>query len=399
MRRVLIFISTLIFSVNSSSQSVYDYLVQAKALIESGNQDNAVELLSVALKKQEHSSLLVMRAEAFLKKGETSSAVNDLKSANNVLQNSGDFGLARIYALNGDVSASLFHLERNLKSSFRKSEKEIMLEDAFTRIENTPEWRLFWKNDWYSDAEKGLAEIEYDLSRGNKDDAVTLLEELRKRFPYENNVVYAGTLVSLAEGKYQETVKIITGLLAGEPDNEEYLRTLAEAQMEASNFAGASTTYSKLMNAGFADADLLIFRAGCYQKTGENEKALADVEKYLLLYPGEKTALSLAGKIRISAGDNIGALEYFSRNLRFHPTDPDCFIDRANAYLLSKSWQLAENDYSMSLDLDPGNSESWLNKGIALVNSGKTDDACHNFRQSLRLGNKRAGEFISKYCF
>jgi Flp pilus assembly protein TadD len=52
----------------------------------------------------------------------------------------------------------------------------------------------------------------------------------------------------------------------------------------------------------------------------------------------------------------------------------------------------------MSLDLDPGNSDAWLSKGVSLVNSGKTEDACHDFRRSFALGNKKAVEYISKYC-
>ena len=62
------------------------------------------------------------------------------------------------------------------------------------------------------------------------------------------------------------------------------------------------------------------------------------------------------------------------------------------------SWEWAANDFGMSLDLDPGNPEVWLSKGIALANEGHTDDACHDFRQSMRLGNKRAPDYISKYC-
>ena len=69
-----------------------------------------------------------------------------------------------------------------------------------------------------------------------------------------------------------------------------------------------------------------------------------------------------------------------------------------NSYLLSKSWDYAAQDYSMSLDLAPGNPDTWLKKGIALVNSGKTEDACHDFRQALSLGSKRATEYISRYC-
>jgi Flp pilus assembly protein TadD len=108
--------------------------------------------------------------------------------------------------------------------------------------------------------------------------------------------------------------------------------------------------------------------------------------------------LSLAGRAEAASGDNIKALEYFSENLKLHPNDAECYTDRANAYFMSKSWNLAIKDYSMSLDLQPGNPDAWLNKGISLLSEGKTDDACHDFRMSFSLGSKRATEYISRNC-
>jgi Tfp pilus assembly protein PilF len=66
--------------------------------------------------------------------------------------------------------------------------------------------------------------------------------------------------------------------------------------------------------------------------------------------------------------------------------------------MLSKSWDWAGKDYSMSLDLDPSNAVVWLNKGISLMRSGKNEDACHDFRQAMSLGSKQAADYISRYC-
>jgi Flp pilus assembly protein TadD len=205
-------------------------------------------------------------------------------------------------------------------------------------------------------------------------------------------------LINLSAGKYPEAIKIISGLTAVYPENEKYLRLLAKTQTAASNPAGASVTYSKLITSGVADAQLLILRAESYRKTGENEKALADINKFLDFYPENISALSLAGKTEAADGDNLKALDYFSQNLKLHPNDAECYVDRANSFFVSKSWEWAIKDYSMSLDLKPGNSEVWLNKGISLLNAGKADDACHDFRRSFALGNKRASEYISRNC-
>jgi len=61
-------------------------------------------------------------------------------------------------------------------------------------------------------------------------------------------------------------------------------------------------------------------------------------------------------------------------------------FDRANSYFISKSWDMAINDYSMSLDLKPANSDVWLNKGIALLNTGKMGRRLSRFQNIFQTG-------------
>jgi tetratricopeptide (TPR) repeat protein len=398
MKKTIILISALIYTGIIYGQSAFETLLEAKALSNNGESSKAIELLSSAIAKKQDFRLYIERAETYMQKGDYAGAMSDYNTANSLTGHSGDYGLARLYALKGETATSIRHLEMNLSSSFRKSEKEIVMDPAFSRIENTPEWRQFRKKEWYSSLETGISEIEYYISINRREDAVEVLSGLEGIYKGNEEILYANALVNLSAGKPTEAIKILTGITASDPDNEKYLKLLAKAQTEVSNPAGASVTYSKLLALEVPDAGLLVLRAECYRKTGETQKAMADVEKYLSLYPHDKTALSLAGKIKTASGDNLKALEYFSENLKYHPWDPECYIDRANSYMLSKSWEWAISDYSMSLDLDPANSEAWLNKGIARLNAGNPEDACHDFRQSLKLGNKRATDYISKYC-
>jgi tetratricopeptide (TPR) repeat protein len=379
-------------------QEATDNLMKARALSETGKPEAAINLLSGIINGTGDSRLYTERAEAYLLKGDYSAAIADYNEANKLSAASGEYGLSRIYALKGDAGTSLYHLELSMNSSFKKSEKEVLLDPAFATIDNRQEWRQFWKKEWYTGIEKGISEIEYYLSAAKTDQAKEVLNELKRNGETDTDVLYAEALVNFSSGSYGEVVKAMTELTSGDQANEKYLRLLAKAQTGASDAAGASVTYTKLINSGVADAGLLILRAGSYQKTGENERALADVRKYLDFYPDDRSALSLAGKVEARAGDNLKALQYFSDNLKLHPNDPECYIDRANSYFVSKSWTMAINDYSMSLDLKPGNSDAWLNKGIALLNSGKIEDACHDFRRAFSLGNKRVTEYISRNC-
>jgi len=398
MKKILYLILILFIPFSVYGQQSVDYLLRAKALRESGKSDASISLLTGALKESNDGRLYLERAEAYLIKGNYSDAIRDFNEANKIIPSAGEFGLSRVYALKGDASTSLYHLELNLNSIFRKSEKAVMLEPSFAVIENRPEWRQFWKKERYSSMEKSLAEIEYDISSGKIEDSRIILSELKGKDGKDDDVLYYEALINLTTGKASDAVRMASGLTLNNPDNEQYLRLLARAQTESSNPSGASLTYSHLVDLGIADAELFLLRAECYRKTGESEKAIKDIERYLGYYPENKNAISLAGKVESAAGDNLKALEYFSTNIRLHPNDALCYVDRAGSYFISRSWAMAISDYSMSLDLNPGNPDAWLNKGISQIYIGKTDDGCHDLRRAFSLGSKRATEFLSKYC-
>jgi len=383
MKRIL-FVAFLIFTTITNGQKPVDYLMKGKALIKAGKTKDAVTVLTEGLEDFRQSAIYLGRAEAFVAMGDYSQAINDFNSANNLAPSSGDYGLACIYGLKGDAATAVYHLELCMRSSYKKNEKDILLDPSFSIVENRPEWRQ--------------AEIEFAVSAGNTGEARMLLVELSGIYQGNNENIYAGALINFAEKKFVESVNALSALVVEDPDNEKYLRLFARARESSGNYAGASSTYTRLLDLNVPDPELLMLRAECYRKTGETGKALDDITHYLDLYPGNKKGLSFAGKIESASGDNLQALAYFSENLKLHPNDADCYIDRANSYFISKSWFWAIQDYSMSLDLRPDNPDAWMNKGIALLNSGKTEDACHDFRKAFSLGSKKATEYISRHC-
>ena len=383
---------------NLSGQQPVDYIFKARGLSATGKSSLALDQLTKAIDEKRESSLYLERAAIYLLEGNYSAAISDCNEANAIRPNSGEYNLARIYSVKGDPATALYHLEMNLKSEFKKSEKVIMSDPAFRNIENSQEWRKFWRIEWYTEGEKGISEIEFYISSGKIDRSREVLSELKKNPVGSEDMLYAESLINLATGKNSEVIKAISSLPSSDRMNEKYLRVFAKAQVNSGNAAGASTTYTEMLKMGIADPELLIRRAECLIKTGETDKAMEDVKNYLEIYPEDKNAISMAGKVAAQSGDNIKALEYYSENLRLHPNDPQCYIDRANSYFVSKSWEWAIKDYSMSLDLQPVNSDVWLNKGIALLQSGRVEDACHDFKKAFSLGNKKVSEYISKNC-
>ena len=376
-----------------------DAILEAKALIASGNHSKALALLSAAIESKPESRLYIERGEINLKLKNYDASLNDFNKANALEERSGDYGLAKTYAIQGDASNSMKRLAASMESIYKRSEKEIMLDPAFTVIENKPEWRQFWQKTWYNSQETGVAEIEYFVSTNKLADARNAISELKASgYSGTEETMYAEILVNIAAERFDDAVKSALTLASSENKKEKYLRVLAKAQTGQSNFAGASSTYTRLIEMGVTDAQLFIERAECFRKTGERSKALKDVERFMALYPENKEAIRLAGKLEIESGNNIKALEYFSRNVELNPNDAECYVDRANSYFSSRSWQWAISDYSMSLDLDPVNPDVWLNQGISLLSSGNVIDACYNFKRAYSLGNQRAAPYINRNC-
>ncbi|HOW09188.1 MAG TPA: tetratricopeptide repeat protein [Bacteroidales bacterium] len=398
MKRTLFYMAFSFITILAAGQKPVFYLMKGKAFIDAGNPGEAVSVLTSAMKDNHDASFYLWRGEAYLAKGDFSSAIDDFNSANKMTAASGEYGLARIYAMRNDAATAVYHLELSMRSPFRKNEKEILTDPSFAQLENKAEWRQFWKKDWYSTPEKRVAEIEYNISTGNLAEAKNIFRALSSSYPDDVVTGYSSALISIAGSMYGDAVRTLTRIVSENPGDIKCLRLLASAQELSGNPAGASASYTRLIDMNVADPELLLSRAGCYRKTGETEKAMDDITMYLEFYPGNKKALSLAGKAASAAGDNILALSYFSENVRLHPNDPECFIDRANSYFMSRSWEWAAKDYGMSLDLQPGNAEVWLNNGISLLNMGKTEDACYNFRKAFILGNRNSTEYLGKYC-
>jgi tetratricopeptide (TPR) repeat protein len=136
MKKILLLVAAFFFAGIISGQSSFEILLKARALSGTGEHSKAVEILSAAIGEKKESRLYLERAEAYFLEGDYSKAISDYNTANSLTSHSGDYGLARIYAIKGDAVASLSHLEMNLLSPFKKSEKEVMLDPSFSIIEN-----------------------------------------------------------------------------------------------------------------------------------------------------------------------------------------------------------------------------------------------------------------------
>ena len=113
-----------------SQSPVYDALLRSAALRESGKTDEALILIQGTIASNSDYRLHVESGELNLLASDTDAAMASFLRASELRAGAGSFGLARVFASRGDAVNSLKHLEENLRSAFRVSER-VCHSDAF----------------------------------------------------------------------------------------------------------------------------------------------------------------------------------------------------------------------------------------------------------------------------
>ena len=381
-----------------SAQDNNEYLTKAAAFKDRALYSEAITLYTRAMEKSDDYRLFTGRGEAFLMIGETDAAVNDFGMANKLKPGSGYLGLARAYAINNETEKAIANLQHHLQSDFRLPRKEILLDRYLSSLEETPEWRQLWKTEWYNQLEEAVAEIEYYIKAGKIKEAEDILSGVENLYREQPEILYVKGMISDASDKNTEALEYLTKAVAMDDADYNTWKLYIEQLAETGNYISAANACDRALGYFPGETALIFMKSENLRKANDRDRALEAAEEYLGLYPDDELSNRQAGLIAGEKGEYNKALRYFSKNIENHPGKAQCFTDRADIYLKIKSWDAAVYDYSMALDLWPRDGDAYYNMGIALLNSGKTEEACHDFRMALRYGNRKASGMLSKYC-
>lgn len=398
MKKIMLCLTMAVASHLVAGQVSYETILRAVSLAERGEVDEAADLLASAGDQTSGYDFLTVRGDIFIKASRINEARRDFMAAENMRQGAGMYGLARCAAAEGDAKAAAAYLEAHLKSQYRKGEPEILLDNTFRKVSSSPEWKALWKKEWYRGYERKSWEIDHYLRIGRSDLAAESWRELSAQYPDMPVTDYCNARIIMDKGRYRDAAEILAQLTVSKDTPPSWLYALAEARAGEGNWYAAASTYTRLMDAGHPDPQLLLQRSRMLIKAGDRDAAKRDLVKYISIDPDNTGALGLIGKTYAEEGAIYEALPYLNSNVEKHPGEPSAFRLRGDAWMAARSWEMAVEDYTMSLDLDPEDAAANLNLGIALINCGRTDDACHYLRKANKLGEKSASGYLARHC-
>jgi len=370
---------------------------RAVAAYERGDFRGSAGLFAELLKKDPADARLwLWRGKALFGAGEVQAALAALQEADRLRPGYGALWMARVYAATGDEDKAFTALESHLSSRWRRPRREILLDTLLEPLEGDPRWRALWQREWYTRRERASDAARGALLLHDAEAALQEIEGVLAQYPDDPHFLALKAMALTEQGRLQEARKVLGEV--PEMEDSVVLRSRVLVAEASEDHVAAAHYHEQLFGVrpdGFRE---LLAAAEAWKEADRPDRALRDVRQYLVYFPGDAAALTMAGEIQAARGETREALRLLSEAIAEDPGDPLRFLARANVYMKTHTYRYAAQDYGMALDLDPYNGEIYYRRGEAYLKTGETEKACYDFERALHYGVKKAKLYLQKYC-
>jgi tetratricopeptide (TPR) repeat protein len=197
-----------------------------------------------------------------------------------------------------------------------------------------------------------------------------------------------GQVVSLTTDEWFQRWQAFHKAPAGtatESDHAVHGRRAKEAEA-ARNWPALIDHLDHLIAAEPEQAKYYARRGQAFHQTGDRDKALADYSRALELHPEDAELWFQRGRIYDELKRGQQAVEDYTEALARSPGHWEALHRRGQVYLFMLGQpERAAADFTQALQQNPKAAWSWLNRGTALTQLGKWDQALADYRQGFAL--------------
>jgi tetratricopeptide (TPR) repeat protein len=204
--------------------------------------------------------------------------------------------------------------------------------------------------------------------------------------------------ISASHDNYKDAFNYIDKAVSLSHNNEKYLKARAGIEYYLKKYNKALTDYNFVLQKDSLDLQVYFQRAQVYSALGLHDKALNDIEKYLLYYPEDETALLRYAKILTAGKDYLTAIRTYGKLIEKYPDKSEYLKLRADTYMKTHTYNYAIKDYSMALDLYPRDADIYYQKGMAHFHLKQMHEACAAWKRAQKYGNNKCDRLLYRYC-
>lgn len=365
-----------------------DYF-RAQNFVLHGETDSALAIWKTHVDVKEFAECLV---DYFIDIEDYSQALDICRRMETTNQSEAQFRMARIYAGMGFAEESVEFLGKHLAGKDAKSYSQIVRCKEFENINRTQEWRDFWETPRYSKNDEIFADAEYNISCGNYDYAIEILDGTNTK-TWKRNYLYAKAYYYM--GNYVQATKYLETINSKEA---EVVALRFDIENASENYSAAyETGKSLLANDRYNAENLLAFAEVCMNQKKYLE-ARRYTGRYLQCFPDNEKALFMDSRLALSSENKNDALVEISQLIDQNSSKAEYFMMRGEIYYGYEMWDLAAYDFSMALDITPDNARLNYHMGMCRYYQASYEKACFYWRRAATAKSREAADMYYRYC-
>ncbi len=163
-------------------------------------------------------------------------------------------------------------------------------------------------------------------------DALFFIKNAYKLDP--KNLWYALSLAEIYQKnkKFNEGAQVLEQLVKDYPDRFDFYFEWATALIFAGKPSEAIKVYDKLEAKAGVSKEVIMQKSRLYQRLGKNEKAIAELQKFIDLNPKDAQAYGMLAEVYQNMGNKQKALDTYNKVLDVDPDNPYIHLSLADFY-------------------------------------------------------------------
>jgi tetratricopeptide (TPR) repeat protein len=245
--------------------------------------------------------------------------------------------------------------------------------------------------------------VQADTLMGRQDFAGALalytkvIESSRLTTPQELQVLYKRAYCYYSMERFEDALTDINRFV-GQTDDMQAKLLRAYVYQELGRTDDQLKDINELVSNNPDNIDLLRWRASVLMDAEKYKEARNDIQKVMMIDRGPEV-MGYLGLTYYYDNDPDSALVIFDRVLASNPEHMQTYIYAASLALEQESYPLALAYISRGLQREPANGTLIFYKGIALVESDKTDEGCRCLAKAFAAGTDDAGDYLKLFCY
>lgn len=237
--------------------------------------------------------------------------------------------------------------------------------------------------------------------KGHKEKVLDLLKTtviVKKEIVIDPKIEYESAQKNMKLKDYSAALTNYNQLLKIDKKNSKYLLERAKCYLIAGDFQNALIEFDYTLRVNAKEFEAYLGRSKARNLNRDYQGALEDAEKYLLNKPNSSEALSEKATALRKLGRGNEAINLADKILKDKPTDFNALKTIAFENFQNKKYDLATNEFSQLITLNPNEGTLYFNKGICEFNLQKIKSACENWKQAKVLGVQQADKYLKQFC-